>query len=72
MKKVRRIKILVTTREILVTRSETRDSSAGTTDFSICPVCSSHLAEPLPVSVATIDSPAQVELNGDSTTADIN
>jgi hypothetical protein len=63
MKKVRKIKISVTTREILVTPSEARDSFAGLTDFSVCPVCSSNLSEPLPIAVEALISPRQIGIN---------
>lgn len=72
MKTVRKIKISVTTREILVPRSEIPDSAAGLTDFSVCPVCSSHLAEPLPLAVRELNSTAPVESTDGSIAAEIN
>ena len=62
MKKVRKIKISATTREILVSRSAAADLSADSNNFSICPVCHSRLS-------GTLNQPALPEKSGDDAEA---
>ena len=53
MKKVRKIKILLTTREILVTGSETCAVTAQT-ELPICPTCHSRIAEAVGSAIAAL------------------
>lgn len=53
MKKVRTIKISVTTREILVAHSETGEMSAET-ELRLCPACHSRIAEAVGSVVAAL------------------
>lgn len=56
MKKVRKIKILVTTREILAARSEVQDL-AGESGSHFCPICHSRLAETVNSALAALTEP---------------
>ena len=53
MKKVRTIKILVTTREIMAARSEEYELSAEA-DLPLCPLCRSQITEAVSSAVATL------------------
>lgn len=72
MKKVRKITILLETREALFTRHGASDSIADSTNFSVCPVCNSHLAEPLPLSIGAVNSAVLTELTDDRTITEIS
>lgn len=50
MKKTRRIKMVVTTREVLAVRQNSHDDVSAYSDSHICPFCHSPLAEPLQIS----------------------
>lgn len=60
MKKVRTIKILVTTREILAIRSKLQEVSTET-DLPLCPTCQSRIAEAVS-SAVTVLSEADAEI----------
>lgn len=67
MKKVRKITILIETKEVLFTRSKRTEKAADLTSFAVCPVCNSQLDEPLPLSVNKINSTALTEIDGNRT-----
>lgn len=61
MKKTRRIKMVVTTREVLAVRQNAHDDVSAYSDLQVCPLCCSPLAHPLQIS-AGIQSPTALLL----------
>ena len=64
MKKIRRTKISVTTREILVSGTAAPETSAET-ELSLCPACNSRIADAIGSAVAALtetDSEYELEI----------